>query len=80
MRVRVFFIYIEYTQLAFPKLGTTSFLASVIFPRDHPEKISAVLARLAQCVGSTGGGGAVLEGVHAEVRGRGGTGRGAHRG
>lgn len=51
----------------FPSQGTTSFLATVIFPRDHPEKVAAVLASLAEAMGKVTGTGAVLEGIHAEV-------------
>ena len=51
----------------FPSQGTTAFLATVIFPRDQPDKITSVLASLAKCVGEVTGSGAVVEGVHAEV-------------
>jgi N-acetylglucosamine-6-phosphate deacetylase len=59
----------EHTQGAFPKQGTTSFLATVVFPKEYPEKISAVLSRLNEAVGKQGNG-AIMEGIHAEVRGQ----------
>ena len=49
----------------FPKRGTTSFLASVVFPQTGG-RTGEVLSRLGECVGRTGEG-AVVEGVHAEV-------------
>ena len=52
----------------FPRQGTTSFLATVVFPKDDPEKVAAVLASLSEVAGRVTGTGAVLEGVHAEVR------------
>lgn len=60
---------LEYTQQAFPSQGTTSFLATVIFPRDYPEKTTAALKALGRCLMQPPGegGGAVLEGIHAEV-------------
>ena len=56
----------DHTQKVFPKQGTTSFLATVVFPKDHPEKTAAVLSRLNQAVGKQGNG-AIIEGIHAEV-------------
>ena len=61
------FFFPEYSQQVFPKQGTTSFLATVVFPKEHPEKTAAILSSLNQAVGKLGRG-AVIEGVHAEVR------------
>lgn len=54
-----------FSQGIFPRQGTTSFLASVVFPRDTPDKTAAILSGLGARVGLTGFG-AVLEGIHAE--------------
>ena len=51
----------------FPKQGTTSFLATVVLPKEYPEKTSAILSRLNEAVGIQGNG-AIMEGIHAEVR------------
>lgn len=56
----------EHTQQIFPKQGTTSFLATVIFPKEYSEKTAAILSRLNEAVGRQGNG-AVVEGIHAEV-------------
>lgn len=58
----------EHTQGVFPKQGTTSFLATVIFPKEYPEKTLAILSRLNEAVGKQGNG-SIMEGIHAEVRG-----------
>ena len=55
-----------FSQGIFPRQGTTSFLASVVFPRDTPDKTATILSGLGARVGLTGFG-AVLEGIHAEV-------------
>ena len=47
------------------RYGTTSFLATVVLPRDHPNT-HATLGVLNERSGKTGHG-AVLEGIHAEV-------------
>lgn len=61
-------LFSEHTQGVFPKQGTTSFLATVVFPKEHPEKTSVILSRLNEVVGKQGNG-AIMEGIHAEVRG-----------
>lgn len=63
----VVFYATEHTQKIFPSKGTTSFLASVVFPKRYPEKTGAVLSCLAGQVGVISDGRAVLEGIHAEV-------------
>ena len=55
----------EHSQKLFPHYGTTSFLATVVLPRDHPNT-HATLGVLNERSGKTGHG-AVLEGIHAEV-------------
>lgn len=55
----------EHSQRLYPRYGTTSFLATVVLPRDHPGT-PATLAALNNRCGKTGHG-AVLEGIHAEV-------------
>jgi len=61
----------EHTQEVFPRQGTTSFLATVVFPLKYPEKTAAVLSCLGARVGLVSEGRAILEGIHAEVRAKG---------
>ena len=58
-------IYTENSQAVFPRYGTTSFLATVVLPRDHT-RTQNTLAALNDSCGKTGHG-AVLEGIHSEV-------------
>lgn len=58
----------SFTRSRLIQYGTTSFLASVVFP-DHPlgEKEDKILKILESHVGLIDGNGAVLEGIHSEV-------------
>ena len=55
----------EYTASRVPALGTTSFLASVVFGTDAEEGTRRVVAAISALAGATGHG-AVCEGIHAE--------------
>ena len=56
--------YPGFTQDHLPKLGTTSFLASIVFTT--AQRRDEVTARLVERIGKVGHG-AVVEGIHAEV-------------
>lgn len=58
-----------FTRSKLVQSGTTSFLATVVFS-DHPlsNKMGKLLQTLDRYVGCSDGRGAVLEGIHSEVR------------
>ena len=58
-------IFLGYTQALLPQTGTTSFLATVVFPQSSTIS-KEIMQQLRECAGKTDRG-AVLEGVHAEV-------------
>jgi len=60
--------FVGFTRGKLVQSGTTSFLATIVFP-DHPlsNKMDKLLQTLNSHVGYFDGGGAVLEGIHSEV-------------
>lgn len=66
--INTIFLLKDFTRSRLIQYGTTSFLASVVFP-DHPlgEKEDKILKILESHVGLIDGNGAVLEGIHSEV-------------
>ena len=66
--MKVFFLFEDFTRHKLVQSGTTSFLATVVFP-EHPlsNKMGKLLHALESHVGLIDGEGAVLEGIHSEV-------------
>ena len=66
--MKVFFVFQDFTRAKLVRSGTTSFLATVVFP-EHPlsNKMGKLLNTLESHVGIVDGDGAVLEGIHSEV-------------
>ena len=62
------FFFADFTRAKLAQSGTTSFLATVVFP-EHPlnNKMGKLLNTLESHVGLVDREGAVLEGIHSEV-------------
>ncbi|XP_077863301.1 N-acetylgalactosamine-6-phosphate deacetylase-like [Saccoglossus kowalevskii] len=58
--------YPEYPQKLFPKLGVTSFLATMVLPKDNKKSETFEIIQTLEIIIGKPGNGAICEGIHAE--------------